>query len=280
MSWKLRYASHLGFRSFDQPLFLSSVGGLDPAAHVAFAADLGFAGVQDPWFAQRPRGEQDRIAAALRRYGLAAGCVVCGALSEIRQPLWVASDAAARRQLHVSLEQAVEAARRIGAGQIAVLTGEEPGTPRPRQLSAMTDNLARAADLVAPAGLTLCLEAINARALPGMLLNHIADGLQMTRDVASPLVRLIFDTAHIQSMDGDLLANLDRCWSEIAVIQIANHPGRCEPAHGEINMAAILKAVKARGYGGLVELEHLWSANNELTERRGIEWLRRIDETL
>jgi hydroxypyruvate isomerase len=280
MDWKLRYAPHLGFRSFETPLFSSSVGGVDPEAHIAFAAGLGFAGVQDPWFAQRPGADQDRLAASLRVHGLAAGCVVCGALSDVRGPLWIGRDAGARARLRACLNEAVDAANKIGAKQIAVLSGEDPGVPRPKQFAAIADNLAWAAEIVRPAGLTLCLEPTNALALPGMLLNHIADGLNIVRDLASPSVRLIFDTAHVQSMDGDLLGNLDRCWRDIEVVQIANHPGRFEPGWGEINMAAVLSAVKTRGYEGLVELEHLWSQNDEETERRGIAWLRRVDSEL
>jgi hydroxypyruvate isomerase len=280
MNWKLHYAPHLGFRSFEQPLFRSSVRTADPEAHVAFAAGLRFAGVQDPWFGQRPSADQDRLAASLRRQGLAAGCVVCGALTEARGALWTSRGPGARRQLGVCLDQAVQAALKIGAKQIAVLSGEQSGSPRQTQFVAMTDNLARAAEVVAPFGLTLCLEPTNAQTLPGMFLNHISDALAIVRHVGSPTVRLIFDTAHVQSMDGDLLTNLDRCWSEIEVIQIANHPGRCEPEWGEINMTAVLKEVSARGYRGLVELEHLWSRSDEETERRGIEWLRRVDSEL
>ena len=280
MNWNLRYASHLGFRSFEQPLFLSSVGGLDPEAHIAFAASIGFAGVQDPWFAQRPRAEQDKISAALQKHDLAAGCIVCGSLRDVRAPLWTGRDGMAQAELRSGLALAVDAARRIGARQIAVLCGEDPGKSKSAQLGAMVDNLAWAAEVVGEAGLTLCLEPTNARTLPGMLMNHIADGLQIVRDVGSPFVKLVFDTAHIQSMDGDLLRNLDLCWNEVEVIQIANHPGRCEPSWGEINIAAILKAAKSRGYVGLVELEHLWSHNDEATERLGIEWLKCVDSQL
>jgi hydroxypyruvate isomerase len=280
MSWKLRYAAHLGFRSFEQPLFRASVGSLDLEAHVAFTAGLRFAGVQDPWFAQRSSADQDRLAASLRGHGVAAGCVVCGAFADVRGPLWTGRGVGAREQLRASLDQAVQAALKIGANSLAVLSGEQPGTPRVTQFTAMIDNLVWASEVVAPFGLTLCLEPTNARTLPGMFLSHINDARDIVRQVASPSVRLIFDTAHVQSMDGDLLNNLDRCWTEIEVIQIANHPGRYEPDCGEINMPAILREVRARGYRGLVELEHVWSQDDKSTEQRGIEWLRRVDAAL
>src|ERR1700739_4105886 len=67
MSWILRYAPHLGFRSLDTPLFLASVGSTDPMAQIAFIASLGFAGVQDPGFQHGRGGYAPTCASALFR---------------------------------------------------------------------------------------------------------------------------------------------------------------------------------------------------------------------
>ena len=280
MSWILRYAPHLGFRSLDMPLFLASVGSTDPVAQIAFIASLGFAGVQDPWFATRPEAVQLRMASALSEFGLAAGCVVCGTPGSIRTPLWNTPGQAARANLDVELRRAMAAARRIRADKIAVLTGEDSSSPRERQVETMIVNLRWAADIVASEGLALCLEPTNARTLTGMLLNHFGEGCQIARATGHAATRMIFDTAHVQSMDGDLLGHMERNWDLIEIVQIANHPGRLEPETGEINMLAILTKVRELGYCGLVELEHLWSAPNLETERRGIDWLRQADAML
>ena len=280
MSWILRYAPHLGFRSLDMPLFLASAGSTDPVAQIAFIASLGFAGVQDPWFATRPEAVQLRMASALSEFGLAAGCVVCGTPGSIRTPLWNTPGQAARANLDVELRRAMAAARRIRADKIAVLTGEDSSSPRERQVETMIVNLRWAADIVASEGLALCLEPTNARTLTGMLLNHFGEGCQIARATGHAATRMIFDTAHVQSMDGDLLGHMERNWDLIEIVQIANHPGRLEPETGEINMLAILTKVRELGYCGLVELEHLWSAPNLETERRGIHWLRQADAML
>jgi hydroxypyruvate isomerase len=280
MSWNLRYAAHLGFRSLDTPLFPASVGSTDPVAQIAFIASLGFAGVQDPWFAMRPETDQSRIALALGEYGLAAGCIVCGTPESIRTPLWSTAGQAARANLELELHRAVASARRIRADKIAVLTGEDSSSPRERQIEAMIANLHWAAAIVASKGLTLCLEPTNARGLPNMLLTHFDEGCRIARATGQASVRIIFDTAHVQSMDGDLLGRMERNWDLIDIVQIANHPGRLEPEIGEINMRPILSKVRELGYRGLIELEHLWSAPDPETERRGIDWLRRVDASL
>jgi hydroxypyruvate isomerase len=280
MSWNLRYAPHLGFRSLDTPLFLASVGSRDPVAQIAFIASLGFAGVQDPWFAIRREEVQVRIASALPDYGLAAGCVVCGTPESIRTPLWNTAGQAARASLEFELHRAVAAARRIGTDRIAVLTGRDSLRPREQQIETMIANLYWAAAIVASEGLTLCLEPTNARTLTNMLLSHFDEGCRIARTTGHAAVRMIFDTAHVQSMDGDLLGHMERNWDLIDVVQMANHPGRLEPEIGEINMQTVLQKVRELGYRGLVELEHVWSAHDPETEGRGIGWLRRVDASL
>jgi hydroxypyruvate isomerase len=277
MSWNLRYAAHLGFRSLETPLFLASAGSADPLAQIDFVASIGFAGVQDPWFATRPREIQDAIAARVAALGLAAGCVVCGTPASVRTPLWNAAGDAARSRLEAELRSAFDAARRLGARQIAVLTGHDPELPRERQIETMIDRLSWAAPMAESEGASLCLEPTNARTLTGMLLSHFDDGCAMVRAANHPAVRMIFDTAHVQSMDGDLVGRLERAWDLVEIVQIANHPSRTEPEVGEIQMATILRKVHALGYRGLVELEHLWVQPGLAAERRGIDWLRRTD---
>ena len=280
MDWILRYASHLGYRSAEQPLFLHSVGSPDPVAHVHYAADLGFAGVQDVWAAARPVETQRAIAGAMEARGLEGGCVAYTARENIRQPLWATAGAAARERLLADLAQAIEAARRINSRLIVILSGARPEVPRAFQLAALVEHLKWAAPVAAQAGVVLCLEPINARQVPGMLLHHIDDAYAAARAVDSPAVKLIFDTAHVQAMDGDLLANLEAVWSEVALIQLADNPGRLEPGAGELNFANILKAVRARGYAGLIELEHGWSSPDRACEQRGLEHLRALDAQL
>ena len=280
MSWTLRYVAHLGFRSPEAPLFPASAGSSDPLAQIDFAASIGFAGVQDPWFATRPPATQVAIASRIRERGLVAGCLVCGAPADVRTPLWTCADVGARKGLEAKLDVAMEAARRLGAQQIVALTGVDPDSPRQSQIDRFVSNLAWAASRVADEGLTLCLEPTNARALPGMLLNHSEEGCEIARAVGRLSVRMIYDTAHIQSMDGDLLGNFERAFDLIEIVQIANHPGRTEPEIGEANLAAVIEKVHDCGYRGLVELEHVWSKGGLEAERRGLDWLRRIDASL
>jgi hydroxypyruvate isomerase len=280
MTWTLRYASHLGYRSADAPLYPQSVGSLDPVAQVEFAAGLGFSGVQYALARSRPVTEQEAVARALARHGLEAGCVIYTVRDKLVLPLWSVTGAAARAALEPELEAAFETAKRVNSRHLAVLSGADPRLPLAYQRAAMIENLTWAAALAERAGVILCVESINRRNLPNMLLHHIGDAYGVVRAVASPAVRLIFDTAHVQAMDGDLLAHLEACWDSIALVQIADNPGRLEPGSGEVNFAAILGFLRRRNFRGLVELEHNWSEASRDAEERGIDYLRRLDAEL
>ncbi len=279
-TWKLRYASHLGYRSSDTPLFLHSVGSLDPLRHIEFAAGLGFAGVQYALARTRTVDEQRLVGDALRRAGLEAGCVLYAPLHMAVQPLWASADPAERDTIADEIDQAIECARRVGSRHIAVIGGANPRAPLAWQQVALVENLRRVAERVERAGMVLCLESISRRSLPNMLLHHIGEAYTVVKSVGSPAVRLIFDTSHVQIMDGDILANLDACWDAVAVVQLADNPGRLEPGTGELNFPNILRVLASRGFDGLVELEHGWTAANAAVEARGIEWLRQVDAEL
>jgi hydroxypyruvate isomerase len=94
----------------------------------------------------------------------------------------------------------------------------------------MIVNLRWAAEIVASEGLTLCLEPMNARTLKGMLLAHFDDGCGIARATGHAAVRMIFDTAHVQSMDGDLIGHMERNWDLIQiVIRLQTIPAALSP---------------------------------------------------
>jgi hydroxypyruvate isomerase len=139
------------------------------------------------------------------------------------------------------------------------------------------ENLRWAAERAEKAGVVLLLESVDRNRLPGMLLHHIDDARQIVTTVGSPAVRLIFDTAHIQAMDGDLVANLEAAWDAVAIVQLADTPGRLEPGTGEVDFDAVLALLKRRRFTGLVELEFNWSVAGRGVEQAGLERLRQID---
>lgn len=278
MSWNLRYAPHLGYRPPFDPMFRALVGSDDPVAHVAFAAEQGFAGVLYAAARGRTPAEQERVGRAIAQHGLQAGCLLATTFDQLKNTSWATDSDEARRWIAAELAQATAAAQRVGARQLAVLGGAHADQAIGPQREAFVHNLRIAADLVVRDGLVLCLETLNGHTVPGMLLHHMPDALAVMRAVDHPAVRLIFDTAHVQAMDGDVLHHLEEAWDHIETVQLADCPGRLEPGTGQVDFVGVLQVLARRGYPGLVELEHGWAQPGAESEQRGLDHLRRLDE--
>lgn len=277
LAWTLRYAPHLGYRPPFTPLFSHLVGSDEPLSHIDFAADHGFAGVLYPAARGRPVQEQEAVGHALARRGLEAGCVLYTGFEHLTNPSWARPGADSREWIAREIEGAIEAAQRVGARRLAILGGSDPNRPLNAQLEAMAEHLRFAGDLAARAGMTLCLETLSRKSIPGMLLQHMPQACAVARQAAHPAVGVIFDTSHVQIMDGDLLHHLEQAWDLLKIVQLADNPGRLEPGTGEINFQTLLGWLVERGYTGLVELEHGWASPGAQAERVGLERLRRMD---
>jgi hydroxypyruvate isomerase len=90
---------------------------------------------------------------------------------------------------------------------------------------------------------------------PGTPFARAADTIALVEAVGSPHLRLNLDLYHAQIGEGNLTELVERAAPLIGEIQVADVPGRCEPGTGEINYAAIARALHRIGYTGVVGLE-------------------------
>lgn len=80
----------------------------------------------------------------------------------------------------------------------------------------------------------------------------------------------------LQIMDGDLLFHLEQAWDQVAIVQLADNPGRLEPGIGEINFESVRCLLVRRSYQGLVELEYGQHEPGAESELRGLEKLPQL----
>lgn len=131
------------------------------------------------------------------------------------------------------------------------------------------ENLRRAAEATAEAGIGLVIEPINSRDMPGYFLDDFDRALQLIADVGHQNVRLQFDVYHRQILHGDVVMALRRMAESIGHIQIAAVPTRNEPTTGELNDRLILAEIDAIGYQGYVGCEYRPAGITE----QGLGWL-------
>lgn len=275
MSYTLNFAPHLGFPTPATPLFADLAGDAGMDAQIAFIAECGFRALQDPFAARRSEDDQQRVGTLAAAAGLDVGCFVSTPIEQAFAPRWSATDPAGQAALDREIDTAIAIGKRIGSRHIAVLNGTDATRDKAEQRAAMAANLRRQADRAADAGMIIVIEPVNGHRLPQMLLHHLADGMEVIALADHPAVRLIFDFAHVQSMDGNILANMHAVWDKIELFQLADNPDRVEPGAGELNFLRILDEIVARGFDGIVELEHGWSAPGADVQRAYLDWLNR-----
>jgi hydroxypyruvate isomerase len=278
-AWKQRYAPHIGLMAPDQPLFLHSAGSADPIEQIRYLAGLGFAGIEDNFLRIRPPETQARMGEELARHGMAMGCFVNNPMHWNRT-LWGLDTDEARAQLHHDLTESIESAKRTGGKYLTVVSAHDPVTPAAYQRVHMMENLKRLAPMAEKAGVILALETVDSNRWPGMLLHHIPDAYALAKAVDSPAVQLVFDFGHVAPMDGRVIENLTAAWDKVAIIQASDIPGRMELGSGELNWVNIFRTIRALGYTGLIELEHLNTQPGAAGEQIVLDNLRIIDDAL
>ncbi len=149
--------------------------------------------------------------------------------------------------------QAAGYARVLGNKLVHVMAGlETQGASR----STFIENLRRGADRVEGDGLTLIIEPINTRDMPGYFLNRTAQALDILANVGRTNVGLQFDLYHRHIMDGDVEAGLREAKAVIRHMQIASPPDRGEPDRGELDFKRLFDVIDRSGYEGYIGLEY------------------------
>ena len=82
------------------------------------------------------------------------------------------------------------------------------------------------------------------------------------------LVRDVFRQHHMQRMEGELAATIERLLPHIAHIQVADNPGRHEPGTGEINYSFLFAHLDRLGYEGWIGAEY----KPKTTTTEGLRW--------
>ena len=96
--------------------------------------------------------------------------------------------------------------------------------------------------------------------------------------MGSPSCKILFDIYHQQIHEGNLIPNIDLAWNEIAYFQCGDNPGRNEPTTGEINYFNVFRHIHAKGYKGIVGMEHGNSKDGIEGEKAVIKAYREVDE--
>ena len=160
-------------------------------------------------------------------------------------------------EFRAGVDEAAAYARTLSCSRVHGMAGVlPPGLDPERANETYIANLRFAAEAFARDGVSLLIEPINTRDIPGYFLSRTQQALDVIAAVGHPNVRLQYDCYHMHIMEGDLAATLQRHLGSIAHVQIADAPGRHEPGTGDIEYPALFKHLDALGYDGWIGCEY------------------------
>lgn len=121
----------------------------------------------------------------------------------------------------------------------------------------LTRNLAYAAPRLKAAGITLLIEPINTRDIPGFFLSGTRQAVEIIEAVGSDNLLLQYDIYHMHMMEENVASAIERHLPSIGHMQLADAPGRHEPGSGEIDFTFLLDFVDRLGYRGWIGCEYI-----------------------
>lgn len=175
-----------------------------------------------------------------------------------------------------SVQTALPYAQATHCRKLHAMAGLLPADVAPDQARATyIANLRAAARVLAPHGITLLIEPINTRDMPGYFLNYQQQAHDIVAEVGEVNLKVQLDFYHCQIMEGDLARRLQKHFSGVGHVQIAGVPDRHEPDAGEVNFAYLYEQLDALGYEGWIGCEYRPAGNTSA----GLGWFNAYRKT-
>jgi hydroxypyruvate isomerase len=269
-TFNLDYAPHQGM--------FKNNGGDSFLDQIKYMHDQGFRSIEDNGFLGRSVDEQTKIGDLLAKLGMRMGVFVVDGGDN-----WKTSLTTGKKEFKdkfvETCKRSVEAAKRCNAKWLTVVPGfYERKLPYGNQFANVVDAMRAGAEIFEPHGLIMVLETLSDT--PELFLQQTHETFAVCKAVQSPSCKILYDIYHMQKTEGQLIVNMDRCWDEIAYIQIGDNPGRNEPTTGEINYKNLFKHIHAKGYKGVMGMEHGNSRPGKEGELKVIQAYRETDSFL
>jgi 2-dehydrotetronate isomerase len=173
-------------------------------------------------------------------------------------------------EFRYSLETALSYAQVLGNDRVHAMAGLiHSGQDRRRHRETYLKNLALAAGEAASLGITIVIEPINTRDIPGFFLNRQDEAHVICAEVGALNLKVQMDFYHCQIVEGDLAMKLRQYIRGVGHIQIAGVPERHEPDVGEINYPYLFALMDELGYAGWVGCEYRPKAETS----EGLGWM-------
>lgn len=220
----------------------------------AAAAACGFKGVEFLFPYEFP---VDEVASALNGSGLTQ------ALFNLPPGNWADGERGMaclpgrEKEVMAGVEKALPYAQALGCKTVHLMAGIAPAdVPQDRLEATFAANLAAVAKACAAQRITVVIEPINQRDMPGYFLSRQEQARRIIERSGALNARVQMDFYHCQIMEGDLTRRLEEQIAQIGHVQVAGVPDRHEPSEGEVHFPHLFASLDRLGYSGWVGCEY------------------------
>ena len=183
----------------------------------------------------------------------------------------MACDPARKSEFQDNVGIALDYALALKCKQIHCMAGLKPrGVGDDQMRDAYIENLQFAGKALAAHGISVLIEAINTRDIPGFYLNYSRQAFDIMHYADVPNLAFQYDIYHMQIMEGDLAPTIESKLAKIGHMQLADTPGRHEPGTGEINYPFLFDFIDRIGYKGWIGCEYRPAGDTEA----GLGWAK------
>lgn len=287
--FNLKFAPHPGsFRV---------LGGKDVIEQIKYCHQVGFRALEYNGLPNQTEEMQSKIGETLKQLNMTMGVFV--AYANFIEPTFADRNEESEALILESIRNAVKIAKRVNAKWFTVVPGSvDQQVPTQEankygkailadgyQMANVITLLRKCCEILEPHQLTMVLEPLNWHTNHGgTYLRYSDQAYAICKAVNSPSCKILFDIYHQQITEGNLIANIDHCWDEIAYFQAGDNPGRKEPGTGEINYKNVFQYIYDRsvkeGRDFVVGMEHGNSIRGEAGERALIEAYKKVNPTI
>ena len=145
------------------------------------------------------------------------------------------------------------------------------GADRDAMRRTYVGNLRAAAATLSPHGITLVIEPINTRDMPGYFLNYQQQARDVVAEVGAANLKVQLDLYHCQIMEGDLEKQIRLNLPSVGHVQIAGLSARHEPDQGELDCHYLFRLLDEVEYDGFIGCEY----RPRGATSDGLEWFQR-----
>jgi hydroxypyruvate isomerase len=165
-----------------------------------------------------------------------------------------------------SYEEVIPLVAKAGFTQIICFSGNRNGIADEKGIENAAMGLKRLMSTAEKHKVTLVMELLNSKVNhKDYMCDHTAWGAALADKIGSDRFKLLYDIYHMQIMEGDVIATIQKYNKYISHYHTGGVPGRNEiDETQELNYPAIMKAIAETGYKGFVAQEFIPKRTDKL----------------